>query len=42
MVNDALDLLTAHGWLIETDIVAGIKGGRPTTAYSLTEGARRG
>ena len=42
VVNDALDLLTAHGWLIETDIVAGIKGGRPTTAYSLTEGARRG
>ena len=41
-VNAALDLLTAHGWLVETDIAAGIKGGRPTTSYSLIEGARRG
>lgn len=39
---DALDLLAAHGWLNETTISAGDGGGRPTTVYSLTEGARRG
>jgi len=39
---DALDLLAAHGWLTEATISAGDGGGRPTTVYSLTEGARRG
>lgn len=38
-VADALDLLAAHGWLIEATIET---GGRPTTTYGLTEGARRG
>jgi putative DNA primase/helicase len=36
---DALDLLVAHGWLTEATVGT---GGRPTTLYSLTEGARRG
>jgi hypothetical protein len=38
-VVDALDLLASHGWLTEATIDT---GGRPTTTYSLTEGARRG
>jgi putative DNA primase/helicase len=38
-VADALDLLAAHGWLVEATIET---GGRPTATYSLTEGARRG
>lgn len=38
-VADALDMLAAHGWLSEATIET---GGRPTVAYSLTEGARRG
>jgi putative DNA primase/helicase len=38
-VADALDLLTAHGWLTEAQVGT---GGRPSTLYSLTEGARRG
>lgn len=38
-VADALDLLTAHGWLSEATIET---GGRPTAIYDLTEGARRG
>ena len=38
-VADALDLLTAYGWLIESVIDT---GGRPTATYGLTEGARRG
>lgn len=38
-VADALDLLAAHGWLTETMVET---GGRPTTAYALTEAARRG
>lgn len=41
-VADALDLLAAHGWLAESIITTGADGGRPTTTYSLTEGARRG
>lgn len=41
-VGDALDLLVSHGWLIEFDVQASASGGRPTTTYSLTEGARRG
>ena len=41
-VADALDMLAAHGWLTEATIGTGADGGRPTTAYSLTEGARRG
>ncbi|MFO1213674.1 MAG: hypothetical protein U1E72_03585 [Burkholderiaceae bacterium] len=40
-VADALDLLAAHGWLAEAAIATGADGGRPTTTYSLTEGARR-
>lgn len=38
-VADGLDMLAAHGWLIETTIDT---GGRPTTSYVLAEGARRG
>lgn len=38
-VSDALDMLAAHGWLIEATADT---GGRPTILYSLTEGARRG
>jgi putative DNA primase/helicase len=38
-VADALDMLAAHGWLTEETADT---GGRPTTLYSLTEGARRG
>lgn len=38
-VSEGLDMLTAHGWLTETTADT---GGRPTTLYSLTEGARRG
>ncbi len=38
-VSDALDMLAAHGWLTETTAET---GGRPTTIYSLSEGARRG
>ncbi len=41
-VADALDLLCAHGWLSEASIPTGAEGGRPTTTYRLTEGARRG
>ena len=39
VVVDAVDLLTAHRWLIEATIDT---GGRRTAVYSLTEGARRG
>ncbi len=42
VVADALDLLVAHGWLAETTIAAGADGGRPTTIYTPTEGARHG
>jgi putative DNA primase/helicase len=38
-VADALDMLAAHGWLTEATIET---AGRPSTVYSLTEGARRG
>lgn len=38
-VADALDLLAAHGWLTEASTNT---GGRPTTFYALTEGARNG
>jgi len=38
-VADALDMLAAHGWLTEADLST---GGRPSTTYCLTEGARRG
>lgn len=38
-VADALDLLTAHGWVTETTVET---GGRPTAIYGLTEGARHG
>lgn len=41
-VADALDLLAAHEWLSEAGIETGGAGGRPTTTYALTEGARRG
>lgn len=41
-VGDALDMLAAHEWLTECAINMGAAGGRPTTVYSLTEGARRG
>lgn len=40
-VTDALDLLTSHGYVTEAEI-AGSAGGRPTTIYSLTQGARHG
>jgi putative DNA primase/helicase len=40
VVADALDTLVAHGWLTETAIPSGADGGRPTTVYSLTTGAR--
>ena len=39
IVADAVDLLTAHGWLTEATLET---GGRRTAVYSLTEGARRG
>ena len=38
-VADALDLLAAHGWLLEATLET---GGRPTVTYTLSEGARRG
>ena len=38
-VGDALDLLVDYGWLSATPVET---GGRPTTIYRLTEGARRG
>ncbi len=38
-VAEALDMLAAHAWLNETTADT---GGRPTTIYSLAEGARRG
>ena len=38
-VADALDILAAHGWVTEASTET---GGRPTTIYALTEGARRG
>lgn len=38
-VADALDLLAAYGWLTEATIET---GGRPTAAFGLTDGARRG
>jgi len=41
-VVDALDMLASHGWLSECELSASSTGGRPTTTYSLTEGARRG
>lgn len=41
-VADALDLLAAYGWIAETVIATGADGGRPTTTYTLTEGARHG
>ena len=37
--SEALDMLAAHGWLNEATADT---GGRPTTIYSLSEGARRG
>lgn len=39
VIADALDLLVGHGWLTEAAVDS---GGRPTVAFSLTEGARRG
>lgn len=39
IVADALDLLTAHGWLLEATLET---GGRPMVTYTLTESARRG
>ena len=36
---DALDMLSAYGWLTEATVET---GGRPTTAFNLTQGARRG
>lgn len=39
VVEEALDMLAALGWLNEDRLDT---GGRPTTVYSLTEGARRG
>lgn len=41
-VNDALEMLAAHGWLREAKVAPGEAGGRGTVVYSLTEGARRG
>jgi ABC-type uncharacterized transport system YnjBCD ATPase subunit len=38
-IGDALDMLVAHGWLVEASIAS---IGRPTTVYALTEGARHG
>lgn len=39
IVAEALDMLVSHGWLAEATIAT---GGRSTTTYSLTEGARHG
>ena len=39
IVADALDMLAAHGWLLETTMET---GGRPTVTYTLSEGARHG
>ena len=41
-VKAALDVLSTLSWLHETAISAGGEGGRPSTLYTLTEGARRG
>lgn len=41
-VQSALEMLTARGWLSESNMSSGQAGGRPTTVYSLTEGARHG
>ena len=41
-VADALEMLTAHRWLTDATIPAGIVGGRPMTVYSLTQGVERG
>ena len=38
-VADALDMLAAHSWVTEASTDT---GGRPTTVYALTEGARHG
>ena len=38
-VSDALDMLTVHGWLSETELAT---GGRPKLFYRLSEGARHG
>lgn len=37
-VHEALDVLVGHGWLTECTVET---GGRPTTHYSLADGARR-
>ena len=37
--SEALEMLAAHGWLSEATADT---GGRPTTIYRLSEGARRG
>lgn len=42
VVADALDLLVSHGWMTEIAIPSGVDGGRPTSVYSLTQGARHG
>ena len=38
-VADALDMLVAYRWLTEASVET---GGRPTTTYGLSEGARHG
>jgi Protein of unknown function (DUF3987) len=38
-VGEALELLAARGWLMENEVQT---GGRPTTVYTLVEGACRG
>lgn len=35
-VSDALDMLAAHGWLLESTVET---GGRPTTLFTLVQGA---
>lgn len=38
VIAEALELLVAHRWLVETDVPATALGGRPTVVYSLTVG----
>lgn len=42
LVSEALDTLVVHGWLTDAAIRPAAIGGRPTTVYSLTAGARHG
>lgn len=38
VIGDALEILVAHRWLNETEVIATAQGGRPTVLYSLSGG----